>query len=217
MLEHLTDPRDRVLCAATPTLMAPRFGNLAAPLDGGHRFVAAADGLYIEARSRALELRLRVAAAQVALPYGPLRPGIRFCAGQPPAELFGQATLRARESAPNEWAGLIVLHEGRYALIEPPMGIVARHMVSYRIADIDPDEIVFDLHSHGDAEAYFSEQDDADDGRGGIYLAGVIGRVREPAASSWVLRAVVHGHLLSLPRDFWLLGCGFSGSEFGGE
>jgi PRTRC genetic system protein A len=70
--------------------------------------------------------------------------------------------------------------------------------VSYGRSDIDDETVVVDVHSHGTAAAFFSAQDDEDDtGRGGFYLALVLGDVMA-ATMSVAARLVVHGHFATV-------------------
>ncbi len=57
---YLTDTRDQVLCAATPMLMAPRFGILPPLALDQHRYIATTDGIYLQTRSQAISLCLRI-------------------------------------------------------------------------------------------------------------------------------------------------------------
>ena len=54
---YLIDRFDKAVCGNTPTLMAPIRGTLKPPDVGGYRYVAASDGLHIEARTGAVEAR----------------------------------------------------------------------------------------------------------------------------------------------------------------
>jgi PRTRC genetic system protein A len=197
--EYLTDPRDRALLGATPTLMAPRFGRLPPPLEGQHRFVAGEGGLYLQARSRALDVALRVAETPFPLPYGPVQEGVLLRHGAIGQDLLLEAEARARAAAPREWAGVVVLDPGgAYRLIEPPTLWSRADSVRYRVEGFDPDALGVDLHSHGDGAAYFSTTDDASDREGGIYLAAVIGGCRD-SRPTWAWRLVVNG--LFFPLD----------------
>jgi len=196
--EYLADPRDRALLGATPTLMAPRFGRLPPPIVGQHRFVAGAGGLYLQGRSRALDVALRVADTPFPLPYGQVPEGVLLRHGALGQDLLLEAEARARATAPREWAGVVVLdHDGSYRLVEPPPVWSRTDSVRYRVEGFDPEALVLDLHSHGDGEAYFSATDDASDREGGIYLAAVIGRCRDKQPT-WAWRLVVNGLFFSM-------------------
>lgn len=106
-MQAFADPRDRALLGATPTVMMPRFGELDELEPGRRRFIAARDGLYMEARTRALHACLLIAPSPVALPYGEGREFIRMAGGPIPAELVQDMARRVMEVHPNEWAGVV--------------------------------------------------------------------------------------------------------------
>lgn len=205
---YLSDPRDRVLFAATPLLAMPRFGALPPPREGEHRFVAGRSGLFLEARSRGIDARVLIAPSPIALPYGEVTPGLVLRAGALPGALLDEAERRARRAAPDEWAGVILLEDGRYHLHQPRFLRTSPGGVSYATEGFDAAAVVLDVHSHGDGGAGFSAVDDVSDHReGGIFLAGVIGTCRAPRPR-WAVRLVVNGHFFPIgmadnpqPRD----------------
>jgi len=87
------DAVDRALFAATPLLPAPRFGVLPELEVGAKRFLGAAKGVFVEARSEAALARLQV--ARCALPYGDLCPLLRLAAGPVPKTLLRTFVERA--------------------------------------------------------------------------------------------------------------------------
>ena len=196
-MPYLSDHRDRVLLGATPTLMQPRFGVLPALADGAYRYIAAEDGLYLEAQSWCLSALVPVARSRTPLPYGRLTPGLIYRLGHPLMGLFQEAERRAQRASPVEWAGVIVGEgAGAYRLVEPAVERASPVAIRYANAGFDPDALLFDLHSHGQGAAYFSETDDASDREGGIFIAGVIGRCN--TRPEWALRLVVHGRFFTL-------------------
>lgn len=194
----LSDPRDRVLIGATPVLPMPRFGTLEPPHDGQHRFLVGCDGLYMQARSKGIDATVLVCPSPFPLPYGEVTAAVIFRAGMPPSDLFALAQRQARQSAPNEWAGVVVHGEqGQYKLLEPETFRVSPSTVQYLARVFDTNSVVLDLHSHGDGDAYFSPTDDASDLDGGIFVAAVIGRCRS-ARPDWKARLVVNGHFFPM-------------------
>ena len=86
-MDYLTDPRDKAACGLTPTLMAPRFGQLEPPPYGVHRYIIAANGLFLQAHSKALEVCIKVADTP-ALPYGEMKEYVRMAGGRIPSALY---------------------------------------------------------------------------------------------------------------------------------
>lgn len=202
--QHFTDRRDAIVFAAAPALMAPRFGSLEPLAVGRRRYLLAQGGVFVEARSAVLTLRLPVieASADEPLPFGEVAPDATFAAGPIPSALLARCVARARAEAPCEWAGLIVVDEaGVYQLIEPPVTEATRARVSYSEIGIDTDRLVLDVHSHGDFGPDFSGTDDVSDrSRPGPHLSLVIGRCREYPA--FALRGCVGAHLVNLDLAF---------------
>lgn len=192
-------PADQALLGATPMLMAPRFGELPAVSPGQLRYVAASDGVYLQAASHALSACVRVTEGR--FPYGTLKPYLRLLAGPIPREIELQAIARARAHAPLEWAGLVILEAGGYRLWEPEGARASNARITYDTSGVDPLSVVLDLHSHGDGAAFFSSQDDSDDTAMPIpcLLTGVIGHCRGPAPSR-CLRLVAGGAFHALTR-----------------
>lgn len=189
---YLNDHFDKAVCGVTPTLMAPIRGRLEPPDLGGYRFVAASRGIYAEARSEAVEARILKAAMR--FPYGDVEEGIRLVHGPIPCGLLSLARLQGYRSSPGEWAGLIVWNgiNNRYEMSVPDVVSSSDSHVSYRDALPDGCELVVDLHSHGDDDAFFSRDDDLSDGNG-IYIAGVMGKCSSMIGQTLVFRMVIHG------------------------
>lgn len=202
---YLADPRDRAVLGHTPALMQPLFGGPLPPPDlGTHRFLCGRDGMYIEARSPVLEVRLRVATSSLPLPYGPVKEGIRLLHGPTPVALLREAEAMASEASPREWAGLILWDsiQGKYRLHVPATRSASNSHIAYDTALPEGCALVMDLHSHGEDAPYFSGQDDRSD-QGGFYIAGVFGDIRSLEKSfglvASVSRLVVNGHFLDCP------------------
>lgn len=197
------DPRDAILHAACPLVMAPTFGAFVPLQATGKRLVGAADGLYLEARSPALHWLLRLNA--VPMPYGRLTPFLRLANGPVPMALLYRLADLAREASPNEIAFGIQTDGPGYSLVVPEIDTASPVHVTYQDA-FDADRLVLDIHSHGEGAAFFSETDDASDlSRAGPYLAGVIAPRRTYASSGLTFRAVAAPYLIELPADAGLL------------
>lgn len=191
------EQRDAFLQAQTPVLMVPRFSDLA-PLDKtGHRFLAAADGLWIELRRPWLYVRAPIAPSSVAMPYGKLAPSIAYEFDVDALEnVLRRFTADARASLPNECAAWGVwselAHGIEYRLLDERIATPAS--VEYdRPPLADGMHLAIDLHSHGRLPAYFSTTDDADDA-GEVKISVVIGSLHEQRDIA--IRLCVLGHFI---------------------
>jgi PRTRC genetic system protein A len=176
----MTDVRDAALLAAFPVIAAPRYGTVP-PMTPGLRLVVAANGVFVQVKLPWLDCLQRCGGIDsgLPLPYGAVSPWLRLSFGVIPANLLRQFIALARHAAPNETAAVIPHGERssmlRLALCET-VEANPDHVV-YRLPLLAATEqVVVDLHSHGDAPAFFSALDDADDRA--IKLCGVFGRVR---------------------------------------
>jgi PRTRC genetic system protein A len=192
---------DATLFAGVPLLPAPRFGSLPALLPGQKRFLAAMDGIYVEACSHAMSVRLKV--GEGLLPYGPMSNEVRLSAGPVPRALLREFVERAQAQSDCEIAAAVVLDgEGVYRLHWPTVHHASAAHVHY--ADqIDDDRLVLDLHTHATGPAFFSAMDDASDrSRPGPYFACVVGRC-DRDDPELVARAVLAPYLQPLAMQ-WL-------------
>lgn len=176
----MTDPRDAALLAACPVIAAPRHGALP-PMTSGLRLVVAANGVFVQVRLPWLDCLQRCGGTDsgLSLPYGVLAPWLRLSFGVIPANPLRQFIALARHTAPDEIAAAII-HGERTGMLRlaacETVEADGKHVV-YRLPVLAATEqVAVDLHSHGDAPAFFSALDDADDRA--IKLCGVFGRVR---------------------------------------
>lgn len=174
------DPRDAFLQAHTPTVMVPRFGALDPLAASGHRFLAAADGLWLELRRPWLYVREHVAYAGVAMPYGNVERVAMYAFGAPALQSVIDAfKLDALRATPNETAGCGVWIEADQRLEYRPLVLIdaSPGRVEYHRPTLaDGEHLAVDLHSHGELGAYFSATDDEDDA-GEVKLAVVLGNL----------------------------------------
>jgi PRTRC genetic system protein A len=201
-LEYLPSARDRILFAQTPMLMMPRHGELAPLPIGRRRYVAAADGIYVQARHRALDLTLRL--VQVGLPYGVLSQRVELAGGLLPCALHQRITEHALLHFPKEWAGLVHWSDAaqRYELTIPDTIDASAGHIRYLSHSIDPERLVLDVHSHGAFPAFFSSVDNQSD-QYGIYFASVFGCCQSTDSLTVVTRLVVDGHFFELDWHPW--------------
>lgn len=172
------NPLDIALQAVTPTVMVPRFGPFEPLTRSGHRFLAAADGLWLEVCRPWMYLRRRLAAqSTVAMPYGSLQEDMTLSFGTVPRDLVKSFADYARTRCPNECAAWVVWNERTSAfsmriLAETSVG--EEHVTVVRPKLDNGEHLVVDLHSHGRLPAFFSSEDNEDD-RGEVKISGVVG------------------------------------------
>lgn len=195
------NPRDRALFAATPMLMAPRFGLLPTLEIGQHRFVAGANGIFVQARSKALSVTFKVARTP-RLPYGELREKVELAGGRIPVSLWEKMRKKAVACAPKEWAGVVVYENGAYRLVEPEVESASGAHIRYRTEAYDDEAVALDVHSHGHGEAFFSGTDDESD-RGGFYIACVLGNCRSASEITVRTRIAVRGIFYNVEWTPW--------------
>lgn len=160
-------------------LPVPRFSRLP-PLEIGRmRYLVAEDGVYLEARSRALHACLAISAWVAPMPFGPAVPFAKPAAGPIPPHMLMEFNAIAAAASPAEAAALIVLYGNGYRLVRPAGQKAGVGRISYSTRGIDPLDVLVDMHSHGQMNAFFSAQDDADDlaNPSPCFLAMVFGRV----------------------------------------
>lgn len=173
---------DRVLVNHTPVEVVPKFGAFEPLQRNGHRFLVAADGLWLESK-RAWGWVVWPMAQQsaVLMPFGRLEPKVELSFGGVPVELVGQFAQDAREAGENEVGGVVIWNEQsgnlRYERCESLRSGVG-FLRARQPALADGEHIVVDLHSHGRLGAEFSDIDLKDTGSE-MVLAGVIGRVHQ--------------------------------------
>lgn len=172
------DSRDIALQSVTPTVMVPRYGDFEPLGSSGHRFLAAADGLWLEARRPWCYLRRPLAQqCAVAMPYG--RVEAVFESISIPFDLVRGFIAAARKRLPNEAAAWIVWQQdtGQFSLrllpeIEAGPGSIRFH----RPVLVRGEHVVVDIHSHGTLPAFFSATDDRDD-KGEVKFSCVVGNI----------------------------------------
>jgi PRTRC genetic system protein A len=169
---------DTALQSATPTVMVPRHEPFVPMPQVGHRFLAAADGLWLEARRAWLYLRWNLAKqAQVAMPYGAITPVVQV--QKVPGCLVEEFIAFAKDVCPLECAAWIVWNAStdQCRLIKMvPTSVSNASVQIVRPALADNEHLVVDLHSHGRIPAFFSSEDNRDD-CGEFKVAGVFGRL----------------------------------------
>ncbi|PRH49742.1 PRTRC system protein A [Burkholderia multivorans] len=195
---------DEALFDSAPVATVPRHAEFAPLLDVGHRFLLAAEGLFIEIRRPWLHLIQPLAQVDGAYsrpPYGSLDAKIEFAFGRISAaeQHLRRFAADAAQVAPNEHAAWIIWNETRRELVYREVEVTnstPTKITINRPALADDESLVFDLHSHGTGPAGFSQTDDADDA-GEVKIAGVIGGVGT-AAPSVAFRLCALGKTITL-------------------
>lgn len=172
------DARDRVLQETAPTLMVPRFTPLEPLSQPGHRFLAAANGEWLEIMRTWLYARVPLSAAScVAKPYGSVTGCLEWLCPPIPLSLFERFAAQAKACSPVEAAAWITWDEnsGDFALREVGVRDASATRIHFDRPRLEEGEhLVVDLHSHGAGPPFFSATDDADD-RGEVKLSVVLG------------------------------------------
>ena len=170
---YMTDLVDRSLFETTPVVVAPSRSPLPELAVGGARYLVTNDGLKIEARSNVLRAVMALSRG-LRLPYGEVADTIELRFGPIPTALLKEASEAAISVSPNEWAGWIYWDRSqmRYRLWDAkgPRVSASPGSIRYELPSVDPLDVVFDLHSHGEGPAFFSGVDDEDDSRSGAGL-----------------------------------------------
>lgn len=197
-----SDIRDLIIQQHAPTVMAPFAGELPAPAQSGHRYIAGRDGLYLDLARPWLRLRHLIAPAiAVKLPYGSVKPWIATEFGKIPRELLHRFLEEAQRRAPLEYAAWIVWDDKAKRLEYLPIEEqeASRHRVTIERPRLEEHQsLAIDLHSHGSAPAFFSDTDDVDD-VGEVKISGVVGNLHEGATAEWKFRLCVLGFFKDLP------------------
>lgn len=198
---------DAAIAAATPIVGARKHGQPDMPPSGQCRYVVARETLMLEGASNVLHARRRIATLDSAMhtPFGEIDETELLIHGRLPRALRAEAEAAARRACPKEWAGWIwwdaAAQEYRlWQALDNAEAQVAR--IRYQIPrDIDPADVVMDIHSHGKGAAYFSGTDDADDRMwaGPCVLSAVIGRC-DLETPEWATRLVLNGKLFDSIR-----------------
>ena len=198
-------PSDAMLQKMVPTVMVPLNG-IQEPLSTvGHRFLAGADGLWMEVRQTWLHAVVPLALQySVPMPYGRLRQTALI--KSIPYELIRAFQDFARDQLPNECAAHIILNNetGTMRLQKLQSISAGRGHVNVVIEPLSDQEVlVLDIHSHGYFAPKFSGVDDRDDCMG-VKLAGVISFIRtdklhnDPPRCTAVFRLCLNGKYIGV-------------------
>ena len=196
---------DRVAQVGWPVALASHAEPLAPIAVGQRRLIVAGNGLWVEARSRALHVRLPLAEAHT--PYADLTPVLAAANGPLSPRLWDQLVEAALLAHPTEMARLLLADADGYRLIAPDQRSAGPGHVTYDESGLDPDAVLLDVHSHGRSPAYFSTTDDVSDlSRMGPSLSIVFGRCAQRESMEAAMRVVCPPYLINVPvESLWSL------------
>jgi PRTRC genetic system protein A len=195
---------DVALFDSAPILAVPKHAKFAPLVAIGHRFLAVADGMFVEVRRPWLHLIQRVAqiaAGEPRPPFGEIEPKVDLAFGKLGAALpmFREFIADATSKLPNEHAAWIVWDDQAKQLTYRALDINSSspsHLDVVRPVLAEHESLAIDLHSHGAGEAFFSPRDNGDDA-GEVKIAGVFGGLGAGGTPSLVFRLCALG--LAIP------------------
>ena len=189
---------DALLYDQTPVECVPRHGAFRRLTIDGHRYLVAADGLWLEVHLPWLHLLWPLAnigepikptpgfRTSHATPFGHIAPVVEIAFGKVPQHHIRSFAERGRTSCPNErgawmsWEHGLEGTEPRLVWSEPIDACGTTGSLHYarpeHTANLSP---CIDLHTHGTAPAFFSATDDQDDAHD-VKIAIVIGNLDQP-------------------------------------
>ncbi len=196
---------DSKLWDSAPTVAVPKFAEFQELQEVGHRFLATAEGLFVEVRRPWLHLIQPVAPLNgqtVRPPYGTVKPKVKLAferlgAAFPFVRNFIEA---ARAAAPSEHAAWVIWNSltGDLQYRELKITNASPGAISYERPAPEPHEsLVVDLHSHGATAAFFSDTDNQDDA-GEVKVSCVVGDLADGKSPSIQFRLCALGLFLPL-------------------
>lgn len=180
-------PADLALQQSFPSVMVPRFGEVA-PMGGpGERLLIAANGVFLEIVRPWIRVVRLLGKFQhrTAIPYGEAEEVTELFCGRVPPDVIGEFAVMARAAYPNETGAFVVWHSKARSFRLAPVRLLdqgAGHLKYDRPVLGDDEVLVVDCHSHGRYPAFFSSTDDTDD-RHDVKFAFVIGNCDAPVPS----------------------------------
>ncbi len=196
---------DSKLWDSAPTVAVPKFAEFQELQEVGHRFLATAEGLFVEVRRPWLHLIQPVAPLNgqtVRPPYGTVKPTVKLVFDRLGAtfQLVRNFIKAASEAAPNEHAAWVIWDSATGDLRYRDLSITnaSPGAISYeRPALAQHESLVLDLHSHGHEAAFFSLTDNEDDA-GEVKISCVVGNLADGKTPSIQFRLCALGMFLPL-------------------
>ncbi len=199
-------PLDHALFSACPTVCAPRFGTFEPMPTEGHRYINAELGVYKEIRRSWGHVIQQVAACS--FPYGPITESLGISIDPHGiANMLTAFAAQARQAGAHETAAWgCVDPQANNALTLNPVVVIKAGIghIRYERPRANPNQVpVFDCHSHGHLPAFFSREDDADDGSNDdLKVSIVLGNTHQSRLS---LVARITAHQINLDISDWLI------------
>lgn len=174
---------DEILQKSFPTVLAPRFSRLEKLQASGERFILTKACLQFEVSRPWVHAVHRISGDfERSTPYGDGFPEmVTLRCGPMPKAMMQRFLVQARLAAPFETAAWIVWDENskEFQYVELEISSASRDRVQFaRPALPVGTHLVLDIHSHGEANAFFSGTDDQDDADQ-LCLSMVVGRVSQ--------------------------------------
>lgn len=196
-------PLDEALWKSAPTVTVPKYAEFEALQEVGHRFLATAEGLFIEVRREWLHFIQPIAPLQENAPrppYGTVAKKVELAFERlgntfPFIRQFAEA---ARQALPNEHAAWIVWDAKAKALAYRDVAVkqAGPGAIAFeRPILAEHESLAIDIHSHGAGPAFFSETDNRDDA-GEVKIACVIGDLGDGKSPSVQFRICVLGMVI---------------------
>ncbi|MEM4988804.1 PRTRC system protein A [Collimonas sp. H4R21] len=194
---------DTSLLSLAPVAVVPKYSAFSPLANNGHRFLLAADGMYLEVRRPWLYVVHRlVEQTAVTMPFGEIEPCTQLAFGRishivPQIQQFAASAIR---ELPNEHADMLVWNQTDKTLSD--LNVAISHAtpgsLTYEArALMDHESLAVDIHSHGAAPAFFSDTDNQDDA-GSVKLSAVIGDL-DKVQPSIAVRLCLLGLYLPIP------------------
>lgn len=201
--------RDTLFQTSFPTVMVPLDTPLVPLQVTGHRFLSAANGLWMEVKQAWLHAIVPLAVQErVPMPYGRMMQHANIVSI--PQSLIASFRDHAKAQLPNECAAHIIMDRETGAMRLQILKEVSAGMGHVKVT-IDPltssEVLVLDLHSHGYYKPFFSATDDRDD-QHGVKLAAVIsfnaqyGGQHNGPQNTAIFRLCLNGVFLDLTPRF---------------
>lgn len=189
---------------SSPTVVGHLVATLTVPpLKGVYEYLFAANGIFLRAENALLAVRVCLHAWSPGTVRGlpPLEPYIRLHHPRLPCALLRRILVDARSRRDaggtlTEALYRVVRHGEQFALIVPPQQATLVSVKAQATGTSEP--ALLELHSHGRLPAFWSGQDDRDEGGFGFY--GVVGKVNTDRPEIRV-RLGVYGYWWEVPVD----------------
>lgn len=194
-------PLDMAAWAGMPVACVP-IGADFVPLVIGQRLLVAKDGLYLEAASPVLYVRLRLSAVPTL--WGETHPTIDLVHGKLPQSIISDLCELSLRAHPSEMAALVIADAGvpgAYRMHQPH-GLGRVGAITYDDTAYPDGSLVVDAHSHGPYPAKFSStDDDSDRSRLEPHISMVFGTCARAASLTVAARVCVGSYLLLLDDE----------------